>query len=240
MFDHCQFPQLTEPYHTALQQAVRFIWDYVDPLAIIAAGSIIRGQPNPNSDFDLYVIHAPHRRQRVQRFFNGVPTEIFINPPHQVERYFEEERESGQPSTSHMLVTGFVVFERDSILEELRQRAQHELARPPAPSTMQLKMLRYNAMDMYENAVDIQHDDPENALMLLNEAVMVMLRYYFLKSGHYLPRHKEWLQSLPPELEALARQFYRGEQPFETAAKIADLTIETRGFYEWETDWQNV
>ena len=59
------------------------------------------------SAFELfYVIHAQPQRQRLQRRFHGVPAEIFVNPPHTIRGYFENEHRDGRPCTVHMFVTG--------------------------------------------------------------------------------------------------------------------------------------
>lgn len=245
LFDQCRFPDLDAPYATALREAVRFILDYVEPVGIIAAGTIIRGNPNPNSDFDLYVLHHQSRRQRVQRWFNGVPTEIFINPPHYIPTYFAEEGSEGRPSTAHMFATGFIVLDVDSVIESLRVRAREALAQRPALSSIQLTMIRYGAADMLENAMDIRRTAPENARMLLCSAVMEMLKYAYLRAGRHQPRHKEMLAQLSvldAELADLAFAYYRtlGDEAFEIAGRIADKTIATRGFFEWESNWQDV
>ena len=94
------WPSLAAPYDAALRQAVTDLLAWqdpagqhtLDPVGIFAAGSILRGQGGPTSDIDLYVIHPAPFRMRLQRRYEGVPFEIFVNPPHQVRRYFAEER----------------------------------------------------------------------------------------------------------------------------------------------------
>ncbi len=90
-----KWPELAEPYASALRDAVAFVLDRVDPVGIVACGSVIRGTPSPNSDLDIYVIHAAAWRQRIQRRFGTVPAEIFINPPSAIRGYFESERQAG-------------------------------------------------------------------------------------------------------------------------------------------------
>ena len=98
----CRFPELAEPFSTALREGVRYILERFEPLGIIACGTIIRGNPDPSSDHDIYVLVAGSRRQRIQRFFNAVPAEIFVNPPSAIERYFEEGARENRPVTAHM------------------------------------------------------------------------------------------------------------------------------------------
>ena len=126
-----RLPPLAEPYKTALEEAVAFVLERFDPIGVVASGTIVRGDPSPSSDLDVFVLHRQPWRQRLQRFFNGVPAELFVNPPERVERYFEEEVADGRPVTAHMLATGVVVFAIDPIVEQLRARAADVLAAPP-------------------------------------------------------------------------------------------------------------
>ena len=68
--------RLSEPYARSLEEAVAWIRMEYSPLGIVASGSIIRGNPDPHSDFDIHVV-TEGVRQRVQKFFNGIPCEIF-------------------------------------------------------------------------------------------------------------------------------------------------------------------
>ena len=244
--DLCHWPALDEPYHTALREAVTFILDRFDPLGIIASGTILRGNPGPSSDLDLYVIHAPPQRQRVQRWFNSVPAEIFVNPPGQVERYFEEERREATPITAHMLVTGFVILDRDPVIEVLRERARAVLHLPPDPTPEHLLWMRYMLATQVEDALDIADDDPPGAILILSLAVHGMLRYAFWQASRSLPRDKDLLAALAdldPALAGLARAFYAdtgSSARLDAALRIADRTIQTHGFFEWESGSETV
>src|ERR1043166_5447369 len=134
LLEACRWPELAEPHARALRRAVEFVLAETVPFGIIATGTIIRGEAHPASDIDLYVLHdAPYRR-RVQRFFNGVPTEIFINLPHLVRSYFRSDHLSGRRPTPHMLSSGFVVLNRDPVIQQLRAESRDWLARPDALS----------------------------------------------------------------------------------------------------------
>jgi hypothetical protein len=119
----CSFPALAAPYDRALSAAVQFILEHTDPVGIIASGNILRGAPDASSDLDLYVIHLYPYRKRIQKFFQDVPAEIFINPPFQIECYLAEERAEGRPITAHMLAIGLVILATDPIVEALRKRS---------------------------------------------------------------------------------------------------------------------
>ena len=234
----CQWPQLPGRFDTALREAVSFILENHDPVGIIASGTIIRGNPDPTSDLDIYVIHLGNYRQRVQRFFNGVPAEIFINPPHKVEDYFKQEQEDRRPLTAHMLATGFVVLDLDPVVETLRDQAALLLDQPP-PAPEDTTIQRYMIALLYEDGVDIADNDPEAATMILSQAVGQMLQFRFIQAGAFIPRHKSLLLELgklDPELAELARGYYQAvsiQQRVQLATDIADRTVTTRGFFEW-------
>jgi len=240
--NHCRFPTLPAPYDRALHEAITFILERCEPLGIIASGTIIRGNPGPNGDFDLYVIHARPQRQRIQRRFLGVPAEIFVNPPSMIERYFEDEQRNARPITAHMLATGFVILDRDPVIEQLRERARALLTQPPNPGHTHLLWQRYLIGSQYEDALDMIAERPHAAQMILSLAIHAMLQYRFWIANRHLPRDKDLLETLrdvDPALADLGRAFYTTadlSQRLTLAEQIADQTIQVRGFFEWESD----
>ena len=240
-----QFPKLFAPYDVALAQAVDFILDrYDDVLGIIASGTIITGNPGPNSDLDIVVIVRRHERQRLQRFFNGVPAELFVNPPHVFAGYFEVESQRGRPSMPHMLTTGLVILANDPVVEQLRQEAKTVLDNGPTASEYDLTYRRYGAATWYEDARDV--DDPATVTLILNRAVYEMLHYAFLKARRWIPRDKDLLDALADldtDLASWARAFFTSDDLSErrTLAKhIADATIATDGFFEFDSPIESV
>ncbi len=265
LFAQCQWPALASPYAEALQEAVRFILArFDDTLGIVVSGTILRGNPAPSSDLDIYVIREKPVRQRIQKFFNctsktcGVPTEIFVNPASQVLKYFVEERDAGRPLTAHMLTTGFTILQVSPVVSELQQRARAMLNQPPQLDAERLTTARYMAATRYEDGTDVAsaivdasavldaETNLETANMILGLAVHDMLTYYFLKMGHYVPRDKDLLkalESLDAGVAELARAFFRTQKighRLALAGQIADCTIETHGFFEWESTPEEV
>jgi predicted nucleotidyltransferase len=243
--DH-HFPLLPEPYATALRQAVDYIIDRYDPTGIVASGSVLRGEGDATSDLDLYVIHEQLWRQRVQRYFNGVPAEIFVNPPSTIRGYFADEGRAGRPITAHMLATGAVILNRDGVVDELRAEAKDALHQPPNLSTGTLTIQRYMTATLLEDALDIEAKDPVNALFLLEQAMPEMIRYAFLSANRHLPRPKTTLNALvelDPVLGELAQQFYTEADPmqrFAWAKEFAQRTLGVTGFFEWTGERQDV
>ena len=236
------FPTLSALYDQALRAAVAYILERYDPLGIIASGSIIRGNPGPSSDFDIYVIRADNQRQRVQKRVAGVPAEIFTNNPAAVRHYFAEERKDGTPITAHMLATGVVVLKRHPVVDELCSEAVTWLAQRPDLSPAALTSLRYMTADQYDNAKDVQQIDPATATLLLNQAVSEMVRYAYLAANRNVPRVKEMISTLESfnfQLKQMVESYFLATdngQRFTLAAQIAAQTLGVEGFFEWETE----
>jgi predicted nucleotidyltransferase len=237
----CTLPPLAEPYRTALKETIAYIFGSFEPAGIVASGTIIRGNPAPTSDLDVYVIHRKPWRQRLQKFFNGVPAELFVNPPEQIEGYFEDERIDGRPITAHMLATGFVVYDPDGLVERLRARATEVLENGPPVSAASLLARRYGVATLFEDALDIADIDPEMCQALLAGAVEDAVRYRFWAASQWQPRHKELLRALfhlDPSLAQQAREFYlatHAHDRIRLAREIVRRSVGEIGFFEWES-----
>jgi hypothetical protein len=238
----CTWPPLGEPYATALREAVRYIFGRWEPVGIVAAGTIVRGNPGPSSDLDLHVLHRRPERQRVQRFFHGVPAEIFVNPPRRVERYLESDQQDGRQMTAHMLATGVVIFAPDPALERLRERAAAALAATPEPSPAFLTGQRYAVATWLEDAEDVAAEDAELCFALLCRAVEGAIEYRFWDARRWQPRYKDVLRELEALDSGLARDvraFYRTADPAQRrtlARGIVGRSVGALGFFEWESE----
>jgi predicted nucleotidyltransferase len=211
------------------------------PVGIIAAGTIIRGNPSPSSDLDLYVLHRAPERQRVQRIFGGVPAEIFVNPPERAERYFASERHDGRLITAHMLASGFVVYDADPAVEALRARATQVLESRPEPSPGELVRRRYAVATGLEDAEDVAAVDADLCAALLCKVVEGAVQYRFWDARRWQPRAKDTLsalEALDADLAALVSAFYRTAHPTDRlrlGREIVSRTVGATGFFEWES-----
>jgi|SRR4051812_14474512 hypothetical protein len=235
------WPALDEPFATALREAMQFIFDEVEPIGVVAAGTIVRGTADARSDLDLYVVHDAAYRRRVQRFFNGVPAEIFVNPPAAIRGYFEEEHRDGRRLTAHMVATGVVVFQDGPIVDELRAEAREWLARPAAMSAAERTTARYAIATRLEDALDVIDSDETTADLLLAAAVLAMLEYRCRSNNGRIPRSKELVatvRAMDAEAGRLADGFSRATDVRERrdmAVALADRLIGARGFFEWDS-----
>lgn len=246
LLDCCRWPDLQEPYATALRAAVAFILARFAVQGIIVSGSIIRGNPNPGSDLDIMVLHAKPQRQRLQRFFHGVPTEIFLNPPQSIRGYFQEERKSGRPQTAHMWATGFVLLDDDPLVNVLRQEAIEWLQQRPDLAPLALTINRYFNADEFENALDIAESNPAMASLLMHHAIFNMIAYRFLAANLNVPRHKEILaklKELDPQAGELVQRFLLEPDlahKFALGKQVAQMLNGAIGFFEWETELETI
>jgi len=234
------WPTLSQPYDLALRKAVAFIIEAYEPVGIIAAGSILRGKPDPSSDLDLYVIHLSPWRQRLQRWFNGVPTEVFVNPPQAIREYLRDEWRERRPRTAHMLTTGHIVLDGDPVVAALRAEADASMASPP-PAPKDLTMERYGLALLYEDAVDVAERDPDAAQMIASQAVTALIGHCFVQRGLFLPREKDALtalSTLDPAAARLARAFYRAgsiDDALVLAGALCERVVGAKGFFAWDS-----
>jgi predicted nucleotidyltransferase len=237
-------PPLSDRYRAALAAAVEYIFGRWSPSGVLVSGSIVRGNPGPESDFDIFVLHGEAVRQRVQRRFGGVPAELFVNPPGRVRRYFEEEARdgSGRPVAAHMFATGVAIYDPEGVVAALQDQARTTLAAGPAVKEALLTWKRYTVATTLEDALDIAETEPEMCAALLSAAVLDAARYRFWAAGRWQPRVKELfgeLAALDPTLVELVRRFQRAGAPserIELARAVALASVGEVGFFEWESD----
>src|SRR5689334_13047221 len=91
------------PFDQAVAELAAYAEATWQPIGVIVAGSIVRGEAGPTSDLDVVVVHRAPWRLREQRWFAGVPTELFVNPPAQIRRCFASEHAEGHPAMADML-----------------------------------------------------------------------------------------------------------------------------------------
>ena len=208
---------------------------------MVIAGSIVRGDAGPTSDFDVFIVHAEPWRLRDQRRFNGVPTELFVNPPDRIRGYFKSEHAEGRPCTAHMLATGDLVPGADDVALELVREAHDWLKRPIESTPAQLASRRYMAVDALDNARDTITTDPAAAAFFLANAVRDTVAYAFWSRGMLQPHRKALtreLAAVDPVAADQLRAFTTatGEQALQVAIELARHVLGVDGFFSWTSD----
>jgi hypothetical protein len=234
-------PPLPPRYEPALRAASEYVFREFDPFAVVVSGSIVRGNPDPASDFDIVVIHRQPWRRRVQKWFDGVPTEIFVNSPEWIESYLKQESAQGRPVMAHMLTTGVLVYSSSPQTDSILEHARESLERGPQFSEAQLEQQRYGAACLYEDAFEIADRDATNAMLILARAVEATVRYWFASRQRFSVRSKEQFQQInldDPTTGGLIEQTLLAPVLANRIAAAHDLAqhvIGHTGFFEWDS-----
>jgi hypothetical protein len=234
-------PSLSPCYDAALRAALDYILDNFEPFAVIVSGSIVRGNPDPSSDFDILVLHDHSWRRRVQKRFEGVPAEIFINSQAWIESYLARESAEGRPVMAHMLTTGVVVFSSSPKTSEIIDLVRASLKRGTSFSEAALERQRYAAACLFEDVVDVADRDEATATLILGRAIDATVRYWFASRQLFSVRSKERLLVIrqeDPKTERLIEQALLAPSMALRAAAARDLAqsvIGNTGFFEWDS-----
>jgi len=229
-------------YQAALNKVLNRVNENFNPIAIIVTGSIVRGNPNINSDFDIYVIHEESYRQRVQKYFDGVPCEIFVNNFKHVYDYFEEEYKLNRPISAHMVATGTVMMgAANPELKKLIETANKFLIKTPVIDDAKRTATKYTISTMFEDASDLKNTDPVTSKLFLNKMMLDLMDFVFLDNGIPQPRPKErikYLTSNYPDLGKLISDYYEAENfndQYLIAQELVMRVCGERGFFEWDS-----
>ncbi len=240
-------PQLSDPYASALRACLEDLFARYDVVGVIATGTVVRGGGDRRSDLDIHVFHSGAFRERLQLFFNGVPCEIFVNPPHRVPGYFKEDVQARRPISPHMIATGVVVYDPDGEAAKLGEQAKQILANPPAtPGDFASTLARYSAATEFEDVDDLADRDPKAAAVLLGAVVRKLAECRVALEPGWLPRAKDLmtrLREIDPESANLAVAA-TADVPFrdrlEAARQLCLRVTGSDGFFEWASPREDV
>ncbi len=237
---------LAAHHATALDEALAWLQEAYAPIGVVVSGTIVRGSAQSASDLDLVVVHDQPWRQRIQRWFNGVPCEMFVNPALQIRHQFDRDATMGRPVMAHMLATGVMVLDSTGICADLVQEAKDCLIRGPQVSPLDLLSRQYAIATQIEDAGDLRDADQARARAMAIEAVVEATKWWFLNRGLWLPRAKalfEDLEQLDRELASQVRAAISepdaGTQ-LDLATSVVVELIGHSGFFAWEGDRQPV
>jgi len=236
-------PDLPGVYGEALEECARGVLGRYDVLAILAAGTIIRGTPDPRSDLDVFVLHRGNFRQRLQEWHLGVPCEIFLDPPERISKLFESDTAGRISSTAHIFASGKAIYDPENVLPGLQETARGTLLTPPGPvSELSAIKTKYFAATLLEDALDLAGRDPEQGAMLLGLAVWELMKCRVWIEPGWWPRAKDLptrfreLDPVGADLAALATSSPTLEDRLEAARKLCLRVTGAEGFFEWTSE----
>ncbi|MEO8211061.1 MAG: nucleotidyltransferase domain-containing protein [bacterium] len=233
---------MNDNHKTALEKAMSWIQENFKPIVIIVTGSIVRGNANSNSDLDIYVIHEETFRQRIQKYFDNIPCEIFVNNFKRIYEYFDEEYKDNRPITAHMISTGKVIMGNENLeFKKLKQSADEYLFKSPGLTETKKIYRKYMISSLFEDATDVKDTDVLTGTYFLNKMVSDIIDYIFISNSIPLPRSKERIKYLEmnfPDIWKLIADYYRAEHfndKYDIAKTLIGKTIGEYGFFEWDS-----
>jgi hypothetical protein len=222
-----------------------------DLLGVLAGGSRLRGEGDARSDLDTVVVIERPRRRRCNLMIAGVEIEMFINPPFQMRRYFDEERLTGRGQMSHLCATGRVVFDPRGVMATIQNEACSIWeAGPPPLSDVDRWQFRYHTADLLRDIEDVRANDEERAAFLIGLLLSQLIDQHYRVAGRWLHKRKRVMNDLAQwdaPASRLARQACHGPDPIgarcSAVRALADHVLAPLGGVmpvEWSTDWEAV
>jgi hypothetical protein len=105
-------------------------------------------------------------RQRLQRFFAGVPTEVFANSAAWLRTSIRHEADGGRPVMAHMLATGLVLRDDGGAMASLVAEAKEVLRAGPVFADEVLLRRRYLAACAVKDALDLLPSTDGDAILV--------------------------------------------------------------------------
>lgn len=235
--------QMEKFHEIALTEAINWIEENYSAIGIIASGSIIRGNPGKESDFDIFVIHEKSFRQRVQKYFNQVPCEIFVNNIDHINASFLAEQKANRPVTAHMISTGKVIkgSENEHVKTAIRNAGDFK-NKPREITEMDIVRDKYSITNLLEDANDTISEDALTCEYILNRTLDKFIDFWFVLNQIPLPRIKERMITLKNkdldiynQIQSIFNQNSLSQKLTQTNELIESFVSE-KGFFEWQSE----
>ncbi len=204
---------------------------------ILFFGSAQRGAAGPESDLDFYAIVSGNQYWRVGKICEGVPVEVLFNPAAKL----RDRMTKGDPVTMHGFATGELLLDTTGEGAELVALARSLWAAGPRPlSPWEVATHRYRLTDLALDIEDVGPGAPEARLMA-GVLVPRVLEAYCALHGVWPEKPKRLLAqfgALEPQLYAMAKRFYAGDQDPKLAVAMADYVLAPFGgrIFEYESE----
>ncbi len=196
--DAAAFAGLSPEQAAALRAVVAEYGARPEVAAILLAGSVVRGEGGPTSDLDCWVMADLPYRQRRSFLVDGVPVEVFLNPPAALDRALL----TADAHAMHMVGYGRPVYVRPGAAAEVaawqaRSRAAYTAGPPPLDAEAVARE-RYAAIDLLLDAADVAGTDPAAARLVMDQALAAVLALRYARRRVWMPKWKR----LPADLAA--------------------------------------
>lgn len=197
--------------------------------AVLWCGSASRGEGNEFSDLDFHALMQGDHRWRSSFVVEGVPVEVFHNPPRKVRAMFAEN----DAATIAMFASGKVLVPHPD-LTDLQQDAQARYAAGP-PVRMPTPFERFMLVDTVMDARAALHDPIHVALVMAALGPLV-IRPLYAQNGWWDVKPQHWLSDLAnraPDLAAELRQVLEATQANARQAALEALALRLTADFEY-------
>lgn len=213
----------------ALPAALKRIRARPGAYAALWCGSASRGEGIEGSDLDFHVLVTGDERWRDSFVVEGVPVEVFHNPPRKVRAMFADN----DGDTIHMFAQGKVVLahpELASLMAEARQRL--EAGRPAQPVS------EFERFVVLESVMDTraQVAQPMHPMLVMNGLMRHVIPLLYRSHRWWEVQEKFWLRDLgqrAPDVAADLREVLTASEPLLRQAAFERLALRLTGDFEY-------
>jgi predicted nucleotidyltransferase len=127
-------------------------------IGIVVAGSYITGTPTVHSDIDIFIILAKGTkwRERGNQMVDGFLMEYFANPIEQYYKYAENYYQNRRKVSSHMLISGEIILNRDVEVNKLIKYSQKMIHKNFVKlKKFEVESLKYELWDNNDNLQEV-------------------------------------------------------------------------------------
>lgn len=219
----------------------------------LVCGSYVTGAPSKRSDIDLHIVLSPgvDYRERGTEVINGFLIEYFMNPPAQIQAYFEDDIKSNRKHAAHMFTTGKILHDRNGYVRELQTEANDWMEKEyPELDKISVELNKYSLWDLLDNLQDAYESGSTSFTYTYWSSLKTAFEFYskFLKYD-VIPIHKmdeqlndtmtqaKYLITEYPDLEFLemmnqAINIHDKKHMYELFNKIVDYIHEKTGGFK--------
>lgn len=169
-------------------------WDKENVEGFLICGSYVTGAPSKRSDIDLHIVLSPSEEWRLRgsKIVDGYLIEYFVNPPAQIEVYFEDDYKVNRRHTAHMFVTGKSLMDKNGIIVSLREKANEWMEKEfKELDNITVELNKYALWDQMDNLQDAYDSKSGSFSYAYWSSLKTVFEFYSRYLRHdVLPIHK--------------------------------------------------
>lgn len=224
--------ELPEPFLSAYKK-VESLQKYDRYLGAFVFGSVVRGEQDKNSDFDVIVaVDQDNNCKEINHpIIKGLKLDISFRSLKQIEEMDDAVFKNGERIP--MLAESIIVFDKTSKLTRLRNKFKKAKPRKASQEDFQqIHFMLYHSDNKAKRNLD---SDKATALLALSININDILKYHYQINGHWWLSNKRLLPDLrkwDPKMAKLVEKFVSTSQvdkKYKLWSQILDLVAKPIG-----------